>query len=348
MANFVPCPGCGYWVTPQLSLGGLTYLGQHSPACYAQPYPAQHNCSVCREVITGGSMVGTGDGTGQSFAHGACLQRQKLDQEMMFRKEKAMSDTKGKCPYCGMYALASTFEDCTDKPKEARVTEIRVLETEKVKVTFGLSDADRLSFTLSKEELLRVYGADDRCRRAIEERDELIKRAEDARQSLLTSLTRHSQENERLRARVTALEVGGDRKLFSEKIRQLQNELDGVRKTDEELVRRLNAQSRQLDAAENDLTRTVNKLREVEAIKYPTLTDVIANTVRETLRYKPAPGWQSIETAPQGGGSLLLYHLQYGEFVGKFVPGRAGWIRAGDGEIMPRPSHWMPLPEAPR
>ena len=36
------------------------------------------NCSICGLTIDGGTMIGTGDGSGNSFAHGDCYRAREL------------------------------------------------------------------------------------------------------------------------------------------------------------------------------------------------------------------------------------------------------------------------------
>ncbi len=60
--------------------------------------------------------------------------------------------------------------------------------------------------------------------------------------------------------------------------------------------------------------------------------------------------WKDISTAPKDGSLILLCHYaNYGPFSGKFVDG--DWYALCDLEdatgITSRPTHWMPLPDAP-
>ena len=73
--------------------------------------------------------------------------------------------------------------------------------------------------------------------------------------------------------------------------------------------------------------------------------------------------WQPIETAPTDGEAILVSGEVLGEWeiaiVEDLTPGRGDWVICGtyweeDGEYgclaRPdfRPTHWMPLPEAPK
>jgi hypothetical protein len=64
--------------------------------------------------------------------------------------------------------------------------------------------------------------------------------------------------------------------------------------------------------------------------------------------------WQPIETASKNDGDVLLFRIdEWGD--ADMVVGWRGHLglwrynngAAGDEEITPRPTHWMPLPEPP-
>jgi len=62
--------------------------------------------------------------------------------------------------------------------------------------------------------------------------------------------------------------------------------------------------------------------------------------------------WMPIETAPKDGTWLLVFGFWYphGEYsgiaLGAYLPAEEMWTF--DGDLMCRPTHWMPLPEPPR
>ena len=70
-------------------------------------------------------------------------------------------------------------------------------------------------------------------------------------------------------------------------------------------------------------------------------------------------GWQTIETAPKDGTSILLYGYWEGE-IHKIEDEKNIWmaqytygdwlINGGDsyGSYVRNPTHWMPLPEPPK
>lgn len=78
----------------------------------------------------------------------------------------------------------------------------------------------------------------------------------------------------------------------------------------------------------------------------------IRNALRTTVEALALGGWQPIETVPEHG-ELLLAHIQAGKIY---------WVEAGKrgqgvlkklfftltGGSMPTPTHWMPLPPAPK
>ena len=59
--------------------------------------------------------------------------------------------------------------------------------------------------------------------------------------------------------------------------------------------------------------------------------------------------WQPISTAPKDGTRIMLWlngPIRAPKAVfGKWV-GFAGWVTEGSGSA--KPTHWMPLPEAPK
>lgn len=62
--------------------------------------------------------------------------------------------------------------------------------------------------------------------------------------------------------------------------------------------------------------------------------------------------WQPIETAPKDGSHVLVYErgrvfeAQWADtFLGKR---NRGWMNYNEGTGEKSPTHWMPLPEAPR
>ena len=71
--------------------------------------------------------------------------------------------------------------------------------------------------------------------------------------------------------------------------------------------------------------------------------------------------WQPIETAPKDGTYIIAYFPSHGRreayaesayFVDLELeddPGRGVWVWSQDGdEPQVQPTHWMPLPEAPK
>jgi Protein of unknown function (DUF551) len=72
-----------------------------------------------------------------------------------------------------------------------------------------------------------------------------------------------------------------------------------------------------------------------------------------------AAQWQPIETAPKDGTDVLLYlpdadpPVRLGRYVAQGVTRSGHWFSYAGRVKSPRdreivPSHWMPLPEAPR
>lgn len=58
-------------------------------------------------------------------------------------------------------------------------------------------------------------------------------------------------------------------------------------------------------------------------------------------------GWQSIDTAPTDGQRVLLWAKEWsGPWAGNFRQGQWGIIPQ-DCDLVPQPTHWMPLPAAP-
>lgn len=61
--------------------------------------------------------------------------------------------------------------------------------------------------------------------------------------------------------------------------------------------------------------------------------------------------WQPIDTAPKDGEWLLVYGFWYpkgdysGITLGAYLPDEEMWTFEGD--LMDRPTHWMPLPAPP-
>jgi hypothetical protein len=61
--------------------------------------------------------------------------------------------------------------------------------------------------------------------------------------------------------------------------------------------------------------------------------------------------WQSIDTAPRDGTSVLVWFPELGHMVASFnghdaVNNAGGWS-VGFDYYGPKPTHWMPLPPAP-
>ena len=57
--------------------------------------------------------------------------------------------------------------------------------------------------------------------------------------------------------------------------------------------------------------------------------------------------WQPIETAPDGGGYILVWHPRQGGV--QFVHSDGDWWRRRIAEgSKGQPTHWMPLPEPPK
>lgn len=71
---------------------------------------------------------------------------------------------------------------------------------------------------------------------------------------------------------------------------------------------------------------------------------------------KVLPGWMPIETAPKDGTRVLLYVVHPGDEYAIAVGDPDGWryIETGywegvwEHEHAGAPTHWMPLPEAPK
>ena len=61
------------------------------------------------------------------------------------------------------------------------------------------------------------------------------------------------------------------------------------------------------------------------------------------------PDWQPIETAPKDGEKRLLLVVDHGEWGDKVWMGlwADGWVLSY-GKAINEPTHWMPLPEAPK
>lgn len=59
--------------------------------------------------------------------------------------------------------------------------------------------------------------------------------------------------------------------------------------------------------------------------------------------------WQPIETAPKGNEEILVYHAMTDEqFVVWFNSKDERWQFSQHDQLKDNPSHWMPLPEAPK
>ncbi len=67
--------------------------------------------------------------------------------------------------------------------------------------------------------------------------------------------------------------------------------------------------------------------------------------------------WKPIETAPKDGRNLILFGRWWSDhqgrmrepLIGQFVSHHARWeFCNGSGWCGIRPTHWMPLPEAPK
>lgn len=56
--------------------------------------------------------------------------------------------------------------------------------------------------------------------------------------------------------------------------------------------------------------------------------------------------WQPIETAPNDGTPVLVYHINSGKAIAVYRHEAKEWSIFGGGQ--PNPTHWMPLPESPR
>lgn len=61
----------------------------------------------------------------------------------------------------------------------------------------------------------------------------------------------------------------------------------------------------------------------------------------------PAYPWRAIETAPKHADALVLYVPFLGAFIGYFLESQRRWVVKGLSELY-YPTHWLPLPEAPR
>lgn len=60
----------------------------------------------------------------------------------------------------------------------------------------------------------------------------------------------------------------------------------------------------------------------------------------------PAPaGWQDIATAPRDGTHILVSDRYCNQLVAYFSEGSSRWFGGG---FTQHPTHWMPLPEAPK
>jgi hypothetical protein len=65
--------------------------------------------------------------------------------------------------------------------------------------------------------------------------------------------------------------------------------------------------------------------------------------------------WKPIDSAPLDGTKVLLFRPPDAQFVGCYISLRikggtiTGWriFAHGSPAIWPKPTHWMPLPEAP-
>lgn len=87
----VLCAAVADWFTWEHEAGmvlpGDIERGMFANAIPLEPPALSHTCTICERPIEGGAMVGTGDGTGQRFAHRACFD--------------AQCDVDGRCPCCG-------------------------------------------------------------------------------------------------------------------------------------------------------------------------------------------------------------------------------------------------------
>ncbi len=90
------------------------------------------------------------------------------------------------------------------------------------------------------------------------------------------------------------------------------------------------------------------------------IDDALANGLRQLVGIKPRPDWQSIETAPKDGTTVMVSRVTAGDGtraiqLGRFDAGPGRWLTMDsditDGAVCymaTMPSHWMPLPEPPR
>lgn len=62
-----------------------------------------------------------------------------------------------------------------------------------------------------------------------------------------------------------------------------------------------------------------------------------------------AGGWQPIETAPKDEKDMLMMEPEMGVIIGRwFNNGRGKRCWMNDHGVFCKPTHWMPLPSAPR
>lgn len=83
---------------------------------------------------------------------------------------------------------------------------------------------------------------------------------------------------------------------------------------------------------------------------YKLMATASAWNVWQAATRAAVPAWQPIETAPRGGKRILVYEMAPGAHAIAHIlnyPGRPdSWVNPGCHKL--RPTHWMPLPPAPK
>jgi hypothetical protein len=80
----------------------------------------------------------------------------------------------------------------------------------------------------------------------------------------------------------------------------------------------------------------------VDRLRSRKVASILASEVRRLQQV-----WQPIETAPKEWGiTVLLWDKKHGASAGSWWLEEFGWIRT-PGCAKLKPTHWMPLPEAP-